>query len=542
MSIWIHRGVAGPTGDGPLAGLTVAVKDNIDVAGMPTTAGCPAFEYVPAVDATAVARLRAAGATIVGKTNLDQFATGLVGTRSPYGAVADLARADRIGGGSSSGSAAAVASGEADLALGTDTAGSGRVPAAFQGVIGIKPTVGLIPTDGVVPACRSFDCVSIFTTTVRLGEIALGVLADPPRLDSPLAAPPAPVIGFAQRSQLPDLSGAGLAAYDAAREQLAALGATFAPVDLEPFLAAGSLLYGGAFVAERYAAVGGFIAAHRADVDPVVAEIVLAAASIGAPEYVADCARLDGWRRVCTRALAGIDALLLPTAPFQPSLAEVAADPVGVNARLGRYTTFANLLGLCAWALPAGEADGGRFGVSLLAAAGRDLAVADLARRFLAEGPGPGSAGAGVELFVVGAHMRGGPLCSQLTERGGRFLRAVATAPAYRLFALDTAPPKPGLVRGGDGAGRAIDGELWALPPAGLASLLAALPQPMALGRVLLDGGHEAVGFLCEPLAIVGAREITPFGGWRTWLASSESGDALAGPVAGSRPPVARGG
>jgi allophanate hydrolase len=501
MSTWIHRRPADeveaeraevdPTL--PLAGLTVAVKDNIDVAGLPTTCGCPAFAYEPARDAECVARLRAAGAVIAGKTNMDQFATGLVGTRSPHGAVPDIRHPERVGGGSSSGSAAAVAAGEVDCALGTDTAGSGRVPAAFQQIVGAKPSFGRVPTGGVVPACRSFDCVSVFAASVDVTERVLEVIGDPP--PGPLGAPPRP----------------RLAHLDAAPVSAAPF--TSEPIDSEPFLAAGALLYGGAFVAERYAAVGRFIADHRSDCDPVVAAIILAGAEVTAEAYLADRERLD---RLATRALAlleGYDGLLVPTAPYQPTLAEVAADPVGTNQRVGLYTTFGNLIGFCAYALPSG--------VSVLARAGEDRLLADLARSIEAAGPagGPVSPPAGsTALLVVGAHLSGMALNGQLRERGGRLLEPVTTAPAYGLYALDTEPPKPGLVRGGR---TPVAGELWAMTPAGLGSLLAALPQPMALGRVTLSDGREVVGFLCEPVALDGARDISAFGGWRDYLAAT---------------------
>jgi allophanate hydrolase len=509
----------------PLAGLTLAVKDNIDVAGMPTTAGCPAFAYDPVASAPAVERLVEAGAVALGKTNLDQFATGLVGTRSPYGAVRDARRPEYVSGGSSSGSAVAVALGVVDLALGTDTAGSGRVPAAFQGIVGVKPTRGIVPTDGVVPACRTLDCVTVFARELALSQRATGLMATPPGRawpgDAPLAAPPGATVAIPKR--LPGVSADGAAAFATAAGRLAGAGAALVEVDLEPFLAAARLLYEGAFVAERYAAVGPFVDAHRADVDPTVGAIIAAAGGVAAHALVSDGERLEGLRADAEAQFAGADALLVPTVPRQPTIAEVAADPVGVNAELGTYTNFANLFDMCGIAVPAGEADGGQFGVTLLGRAFADRLVGDLAAVFA--GPSEVFAGSadlaggppGVELFVVGAHRAGQPLNWQLTSRGAGLLRTVPTSPEYRLHRLDTNPPKPGLVRAGD-AGAAIEGELWRLPVTGLGDFLAALPAPMALGRVRLADGTEPIGFLCEPAALVDAEDITAFGSWPAYL------------------------
>ena len=510
----------------PLAGRTLAVKDNIDAAGLPTTAACPAYSYEPARSAPAVARLEEAGAIVLGKTNLDQFATGLVGTRSPYGAVRDLRRPEYVSGGSSSGSALAVALGHADLALGTDTAGSGRVPAAFQGIVGIKPTRGMVPTTGVVPACRTLDCVTVMAPTLAEAQEALEVMAGPDPedplsrawpVDAPLGCGPNPRVAVPAPAGLQALTPDARRAFVAAAERLAVAGAELVEIDLGPFLATGRLLYEGGFVAERHAAVGAFVEMHSEDVDPTVGAIVSAAGGISASRLANDVERLDELRLVVGRQLAGVDGLLVPTTTAQPTIAEVAAEPVGANSRLGVYTNACNLLDLCAVAVPAGEADGGSFGVTLMAPAFGDLVAAELAATLTGVRLEPDAPG--VDLMVVGAHLTGQPLNPQLVERGGRLVGAARTAPAYRLYALDTEPPKPGLARVANG-GASVEGELWRLPPAGLASLLAQLPSPIVLGPVLLEDGVEVVGFLCEPAALEGAGEITAHGGWLAYLAS----------------------
>ncbi len=517
--------------DLPLAGQTLAVKDNIDVAGMASTAGCPAYAYEPTADAGAVARLRAAGALVLGKTNLDQFATGLVGTRSPYGAVRDMRRPDHVSGGSSSGSALAVALGIADLALGTDTAGSGRVPAAFQGIVGLKPTRGLVPCTGVVPACRSLDCVSLFARTLAEAQAALAAITGPDPADplsraipadAPLAAPPAPRVGVPAPEELPGLTDSARRAFVAAAESLREAGAEIVAVDPAPFLAAGKLLYEGASVAERHAAVGEFVQAHPEEVDPTVREIVLAAAAPSASQLFADRQRLDALALRARAIFEFTDALLLPTTTRQPTIAAVEADPLGANSALGLYTNCANLLDLCAVAVPGGEADGGQFGVTVMAPAFADAVAADVARLLGGEehssAPLPLGSGA-IELFVAGAHLSGQPLNQQLTERGARLIGPAETAPTYRLYALDTTPPKPGVVRVDEG-GASLPGERWALSPAALGTFLAAIPQPMALGEVELADGCSVVGFLCEPAALEGARDITALGGWRAYLSA----------------------
>ena len=502
----------------PLAGTVLAVKGNIDVAGLPTTAACPGYAYLPDRDAPAVARLRAAGAVVLGSTNLDQFATGLVGTRSPYGAVRNALDPLLASGGSSSGSAVAVALGIADLALGTDTAGSGRVPAAFNGIVGLKPTLGSVSTAGVVPACRSLDCVSVFARTLDEAERALTQLLDTP--PEPPARRPGPWrVAVPAVEQLGELDAGWDTAWQAAVQQLADAGAELLPLDLEPFSRAAELLYQGAFVAERYAAVGGFVDKHadspQAGLDPTVAAIIGAARDIPAHRLFADREELARLRTAALDGPAGLgeaDALLLPTAPGHPTLAEVAADPFGANSRLGRFTNSTNLFGLCAVAVPAGTTpSGGPFGVMLIGRPDTEARLLRVARLL--------EPAATVRLAVVGAHLSGEPLNPQLLALGGQLVAATATAPEYRLHALPTVPPKPGLVRVPEG-GAAVEAEVWELPAEGFGRFVAALPSPMAIGSVRLADGSSVPGFLCEPAALADARDITAYGGWRAYLAA----------------------
>ncbi|MFD9431830.1 allophanate hydrolase [Streptomyces sp. NPDC060002] len=498
----------------PLAGRLLAVKGNIDVAGLPTTAGCPAYAYRPAADAPAVARLRAAGALVLGTTNLDQFATGLVGTRSPHGAVRGAVDPSRVSGGSSSGSAVAVALGIVDLALGTDTAGSGRVPAAFNGIVGLKPTRGLVPTQGVVPACASIDCVTVFARTLPEAERALAHMASPAGRTLPAlpARGPGPWrIAVPPLDQLGELDPGWAAAYEAAVRRLEAAGAEIRGIDLSPFTEAAAMLYEGAFVAERYTAVGAFVDKLTAEggegLDPTVAGVITRARDIPAHRLYTDTERLTVLRTRALAELADSDALLLPTAPGHPTLAEVAADPLGANARLGRFTNSTNLFDLAAAAVPAGEVNGLPFGVMLVGPAFTDDRLARIADLLRPE----------AYVAVVGAHLTGQPLNLQLLSLGAVLDRTTTTAPVYRLHALRTAPPKPGLVRVGEG-GAAIEVEIWRLPAEGLGRLLAALPRPMALGSVQLSDGTEVPGFLCEPSALTDAEDITAYGGWRSYL------------------------
>ena len=538
-------------GDGeelPLAGLLLAVKNNVDVAGTPTTAACPGFSFLPGRDAEAVRRLRAAGAVVLGSTNLDQFATGLVGTRSPYGAVRDSRRPEYISGGSSSGSAVAVALGLADIAIGTDTAGSGRIPAGLQGIVGIKPTLHVVPTDGVVPACRSWDAVTILARDLSTAERAMGVMAGGARAwpaDVRLAAPSRPRVAYP--ADLPELSPGWAAEFGRQVARLAASGVDVEPVPIDVFLEAARLLYDGALVAERHAAVGEFVENAVGDgpagLDPTVAGIIGRAGTLPAHRYITDTGRLAELKRAALVQLEGFDALLVPTAPVHPLLSEVAADPVGVNSRMGTYTNFCNLFDMCAVAVPAGEVDRAQFGVTLVGRTFDDAVVADIARRIEripappalfsdgavgpmdTAGPWPLAAGAaGVPLVVVGAHRRGQVLAPQLEDLGAFWDGPVRTAARYRMVALDTHPPKPGVYRSDDGA--ELVGERWILSEAALGRFLAMLPEPMLLGSVRLTDGTTAVGFACDAVAAATGQDITQHGDWLAALAAPAGGTA----------------
>ena len=523
----------------PLWGVPFAVKDNIDCAGLDTTAACPAYAYRPQQDAAVVARLRAAGALLVGKTNLDQFATGLNGTRSPHGAPRCVFDRRYISGGSSSGSAVAVASGQVAFALGTDTAGSGRVPAAFNNLIGVKPSRGLLSTGGVVPACRSLDCVSVLAVTVadadQVRRLAQGFDADDP-YSREGAQRKLPAKGFrfgvldpAQREFFGD--GEAERLYEQAAARLAELGGVAVSFDFSPFREAADLLYSGPWVAERLEPLRGFIADHAAAMDPSVRTIIDGARSLDAAQVFSGLYRLQALRRRAEAQWSRLDLLLLPTAPTIYTVEQMRADPLALNSRLGFYTNFVNLLDCCAVAVPAGFRDDGLpFGVSLIAPAFTDDALANLAGG-LHQVCGVGLGGDRSAAFpavtaeyevigVVGAHLSGMPLNHQLTEAGGTLLRRCRTAPDYRLYELpDTTPRKPGLVREPGFQGPGIEVELWSLPAAAIGQFVARIPAPLGVGKWRLDDGSEATGFLCEPYALTQAIEVTHYGGWRAYLA-----------------------
>jgi allophanate hydrolase len=514
----------------PLLGVPFAVKDNIDIAGQPTSAGCPAFAHRAERSASVVQRLLDAGALWLGKTNLDQFATGLVGTRSPYGRPASVADAARISGGSSSGSAVVVAAGVVPFALGTDTAGSGRVPAGFNGLVGLKPTPGRVSCAGVLPACRTLDCVSILAHTVDDAAGVLALIEGPDPADAYSAFAPGPArlparlrIGVPAAPDLDTALGYDQA-WAAALQRLRDEGHRLEPLDFGPLHAVAALLYDGPWVAERHSVVQDLLAQQPQALDPTVRRVIERAAGLSATDAFRALYRLQGLRSSLAALWQGLDLLLVPTAPTHPTFAEVDADPIGVNSRLGTYTNFVNLLGWCALALPAGRTAGGLpFGVTAIAPGNSDAALAAALRHWTATDAPPLPTPATEPLLpvaVVGAHLSGLPLNGQLLERGATLLETTTTAPHYRLYALpSTRPPKPGLLRVSDG-GAAIALEVWALPQRALGSFLALIAAPLGLGSVELADGRRVHGFLCEAHAVADAPDVSAFGGWRAYLAS----------------------
>jgi len=536
----------------PLYGIPFAVKDNIDVAGWPTTAGCPEFAYIAQTDATTVKRLRDAGAIVVGKTNLDQFATGLVGTRSPYGAVPNTFRAEYISGGSSSGSASVVARGIVPFALGTDTAGSGRVPAGMNNIVGLKPTRGWLPTTGVVPACRTLDCVSIFALTVHDAEFIADIAGGFDSLDAysrvqskyaPVGFPEKPRLGIPQS---PEFFGDAEAASSYARAIAIAqeMGAEIVPLDFALFSELASLLYEGPWVAERFSAVQSLWERNPDAIHPVVRGIVERATGFSAMDTFNAEYRRAELSMLVDAVMANVDALFVPTSPTIFTIEQVLADPLVLNSRLGIHTNFANFADMCALALPAGmRGDGLPAGITLLARAWHDRALAKFGTRwqaFVSQKAGYGKLGATdaiyvppsesippaanntVRIAVVGAHLRGMPLNHQLTSRGAAFVEATSTASEYRLYALaNSTPRKPGLVRIAPGEhGSSIAVELWDIPVGNFGSFTAEVPSPLGIGNLTLLDGRTVKGFICESFGLTGAEDITSFGGWAAYLAS----------------------
>ena len=532
----------------PLWGVPFAVKDNIDVEGLPTTAACPAFAYEPAMTAPAIARLLAAGAILIGKTNLDQFATGLVGVRTPHPVPRNAFDATIVPGGSSSGSAVAVAHGLVSFALGTDTAGSGRVPAGLNNVVGLKPSLGAVSSRGMLPACRTLDTLSVFAGTVADADAVFRVMAaydpvDPWSRPLPIAAQPAGIPaglrvgGPDARSRRFDGDGISEEAFDASLADLVGLVGVLRAFDLAPMFAVAALLYEGPWVAERYQAVRAMLETNPAALHPTTRAVIAQAEAFSAADAFAARYRLEELRRSADALWHSVDVLAVPTYPRPVTCAELAVDPIGPNGMLGTYTNFVNLLDLCALAVPGRfRTDGLPAGVTLIAPRGHDGLLAALGARLHAAAcprigasadpvptPGPGPAGARpgeIEIAVVGAHMSGLPMNHELTERGARYLRAVETMPDYRLYALPGGPPRrPGLLRVEAGAGGRIDTEVWALQAAGFGDLVSGIASPLGIGTLRLADGTTPKGFIVEAVAVGHAVDITASGGWRAYLA-----------------------
>lgn len=549
----------------PLWGVPFAIKDNIDAGGEATTAGCPAFAYEAGADAFTVARLRAGGAILIGKTNLDQFATGLVGMRSPYPIPKNALDPEIVPGGSSSGSAVAVARGLVSFALGTDTAGSGRVPAALNNIVGLKPTLGALSASGLVPACRTVDTISVFALTVedayRAFQSAAGhdpadAFSKPVPTPDLGTAPPHPKIGVPDTASL-EFFGDDVqaASFTTALDAVLAAGGEIVELDFTPFYQVAEMLYGGVWVAERHTVVGPLMDKDPEAVHPVIRQIVGAATTFSATDTFNSLYRMESLRRTCERAMAGIDLLCVPTIPTFFTVADLDADPIGPNTKLGTYTNFVNLLDLCGIAVPTGvRSDGRPASVTLLARAGQDSLTAALASRLHREAgmtlgltlgltlgatgwplpaiaaPSP-KAGAGeIVIAAVGAHMSGLPLNRELTRLGGHFLATASTTTDYRLYRLAGGPPaRPGLVRDAEGGTIAL--ELWALPLTSFGTFMAGIPSPLGIGTVALADGTTVNGFICEAAGLEGATDITDFGGWRAYLAAQTEGHDRQGAV-----------
>jgi allophanate hydrolase len=544
---WICR-LASPVtaqGSGDLSGMSFAVKDNIDVAGLPTTAGCDAFAYQAERHAKVVELLLAHGAQLVGKTNLDQFACGLNGTRSPWGPVPNAFNAQYVSGGSSSGSAHVVATGQVDFALGTDTAGSGRVPAGLNNIVGLKPTKGLISARGVVPAAQSVDCVSIMARTVGTAVQVLKAAMqedpqDPYSRHVPLKDMPFPEkFRFGVPAQLEFFGDmASKQAFEHAVETLVNLGGQAVSFDYAPFAETASLLYESALVAERYAAIKTFFDRQAEQVIEPVRTIIQQGHQYSAADLHATWTRLKALEKKTHRVWAGFDLMVVPTAPTHCTIEAMLKDPIALNRNLGHYTNFVNLLDYAALSVPSSmRADGLPFGITLIGRSGTDLQLADLGQRYhhatgLTQGatglplPPPTAicsapSGESVSVAVVGAHLSGMPLNHQLIDRGATLIETTTTAPEYRLFALTQAKPaKPGLLRVGAAQGSAIPIEIWSMPMSEFGSFVNLIPSPLGIGRLQLIDGRQVQGFLCESLAVQGAQDITHWGGWRAYCES----------------------
>ncbi|KMW59958.1 Allophanate hydrolase [Candidatus Rhodobacter oscarellae] len=534
----------------PLWGVPFAIKDNIDAAGKVTTAACPAFAFEADEDAFVVAQLRAAGALLIGKTNLDQFATGLVGIRTPYGAPKNAVDPEIVPGGSSGGSGVSVAHGIVSFALGTDTAGSGRVPAALNNIVGLKPTLGSLSATGLVPACRTLDTISIFALTVEDAYTAFAAAAAYDEADSyskdistpALTQVNAPLIGVptpdSRRFFGDDVQAQS---FEATLDLLRAEGAVIREVDFTPLYDVADMLYEGAWVAERYAAIEDLMVNHPQDLHPVTRQIIGAAEKLSAADAFKGIYRLSDLIRQAEPSLAGLDMLCVPTIPTFYSVADLEVDPVGPNSRFGTYTNFVNLMDMCGIAVPTPARSDGRPGsITLLAKAGEDAKIAAYASKI--EAAGDRSLGATgwarpktklpkaapqedmIEVAVCGAHMSGLPLNGDLTTRGAEFVRKDATSSDYAFYALEGGGvARPGLLRVEAGQGAQVALEIWRMPSSQFGSFIATIPQPLGIGTLNLADGAQVQGFLCEATATKGARDISELGDWRRYLEAERS-------------------
>jgi len=529
----------------PLWGVPFAVKDNIDVAGMPTTAACPAYSYLPDADAAVVEGLRAAGALVIGKTNLDQFATGLVGTRTPFPIPKNAVNPALIPGGSSSGSAVAVAQGIVSFALGTDTAGSGRIPAGLNGIVGLKPSLGALSTRGVVHACRSLDCVSIFTSTfgdaARVFQTARGYDPLDPfsrtfedsRQPAPARRPRVGVPRLQDRRFFGDKAAEN--AYERYLADLDGRDVEVVEITFQPFYEVAELLYEGPWVAERYAAIEPFIEEKPEDLHPVTRSIIAKARDFSATDAFKGLYRLAELKRVTQKILETIDLLCVPTAPTWYTVPEVLGEPVITNSNLGTYTNFVNLLGLCGIVVPTGrQSDGRPASVNILGPDGADEFVAGFAgnlasgikaeERQSSEAPMAPETADIIEIAVVGAHLSGLPLNHELLDLGAQYRRTTSTRRDYRLFELPgTMPPKPGLLRVAEGGGFPIEVEIWSMSPSAFGTFVSRIPSPLGIGALRLEDGTECKGFLVEAEATTGARDVSTYGGWRNFVRSQDA-------------------
>ena len=533
--------------DKPLWGIPFAVKDNIDVAGVPTTAACPAFAYDATEDAFVVARLKEAGALVIGKTNLDQFATGLVGVRTPYGAPKNAIDPDIVPGGSSGGSGVSVGHGIVCFSLGTDTAGSGRVPAALNNIVGLKPSLGSLSATGLVPACRTLDTISIFAMTVEDAYAVFQVAAQYDPSDSYARpfdthnltrAPSTPVIGIPSADTIRfSEDQIQAASFASTVDLLRAQGAEIREVDFTPLYAIADMLYYGAWVAERYAVIEDLLKENPDAVYPVTRQIIGAGENLSAADAFRGIYRLKDLIREAEPYLADIDMLCVPTIPTFHTVAELEADPIGPNSDFGTYTNFVNLMDMCGIAVPApARSDGRPGGVTFLAPAGQDAAVAAMATVVEAIGdrtlgatswpftpsdlPDSGTTGT-IDIAVCGAHMSGLPLNHELTSRGATLKCSGETSPDYAFFALaSNGPDRPGLVRVQDGTGVSVKLEIWSIPLPEFGRFMQGIPAPLGIGTVRLSDGQSVNGFLCEAIAVEGAKDISDLGDWRLYVGS----------------------